>query len=716
MHTNNTLTSKTGARLTALLMTLCLLLGIAPIVVLADDYGKQGEEFKILMTDPGSSAIITTKLSNGDYLNEISLGYDAGQSVVFKFEVGDGGGTNNINPPKDLVDYLGIFTSESLSEESRVALYDGVGTSIQIVTGGKATMLQRGKEITVSLTGLVAGQTYYLAFLKGLIVQTTGNQGQKVPLGDNNIIFKFETLADASKVDSVSLNENGILFDGTGQTYTLVPTVKPDAATNKAVQWTSSDPAAATVDADGKVSSVAPGKAVITATTEDGNKQATCEVTVRDSSEARILVKSEGTQTTSNGQHYRIESPTVYKNISNGQYLVPDVFAEGASPKFVLIASPNGGRQSTTFNVNVYSNAALTKKTASVGDGIASSVPDYTTGTFTVDPSHLKDGSVYYFVLEGTSTCGSVAYEENIVIEFSVEKDEEPEPVHTHTEEVIKGTPATCTEKGLTDGKKCSVCGEILEEQKEIEKLPHTEEVIKGTPATCTEKGLTEGKKCSVCGEVLKEQKEIRELGHKYENGKCTRCGAEDPDYKPVEPEKHYDGVVKGPDGKWAYYKNDVLQNDYTGIQKNQYGWWRILKGYVDFDAQGIYRNEYGWWKTTDGKVTFDETGVFQNDYGWWRVKDSKVDFDAQGIYQNQYGWWKTTDGKVTFKENGVFRNDYGWWKVEKSKVDFKFTGIAKNSHGTWYVKNGKVDFSKNGNVTYNGKAYQVTNGKAKAI
>ena len=85
---------------------------------------------------------------------------------------------------------------------------------------------------------------------------------------------------------------------------------------------------------------------------------------------------------------------------------------------------------------------------------------------------------------------------------------------HEHQSEVIPGVPATCTEAGLTEGEKCSVCGEILVAQEEIPALGHTEEVLPGEPATCTEAGLTEGKKCSVCGEILVAQEEIPALGH----------------------------------------------------------------------------------------------------------------------------------------------------------------------------------------------------------
>lgn len=43
--------------------------------------------------------------------------------------------------------------------------------------------------------------------------------------------------------------------------------------------------------------------------------------------------------------------------------------------------------------------------------------------------------------------------------------------------------------------------------------IPHTEAVDKAVEPTCTETGLTEGKHCSVCGEVLVEQKVVPALG-----------------------------------------------------------------------------------------------------------------------------------------------------------------------------------------------------------
>ena len=66
-----------------------------------------------------------------------------------------------------------------------------------------------------------------------------------------------------------------------GGTFTLVATVTPDGATDKGVTWSSSDDKVATVDADGNVTAVSEGDAVITVKTADGGLTAECKVTVK---------------------------------------------------------------------------------------------------------------------------------------------------------------------------------------------------------------------------------------------------------------------------------------------------------------------------------------------------------------------------------------------------------------------------------------------------
>ncbi len=92
---------------------------------------------------------------------------------------------------------------------------------------------------------------------------------------------------------------------------------------------------------------------------------------------------------------------------------------------------------------------------------------------------------------------------------------------HEHTAVVLSAIPATCTETGLSEGKKCSSCNEIIVAQETIEKLPHTEETIPAVTASCTTDGLTEGKKCSVCNEILVAQ-EVIKASHAWNAGTVT--------------------------------------------------------------------------------------------------------------------------------------------------------------------------------------------------
>lgn len=63
------------------------------------------------------------------------------------------------------------------------------------------------------------------------------------------------------------------------KTITLTASIEPANATNTAITWASDRPDIATVT-DGVVTGISEGTAIITATTEDGTKTATCTVTV----------------------------------------------------------------------------------------------------------------------------------------------------------------------------------------------------------------------------------------------------------------------------------------------------------------------------------------------------------------------------------------------------------------------------------------------------
>ena len=80
---------------------------------------------------------------------------------------------------------------------------------------------------------------------------------------------------------TLSQTQASLYCNRTPNTLALTAKVAPDNATNKAVTWTSSDSAVATVDQNGVVTALARGTAVITATAADGSgANATCTVTV----------------------------------------------------------------------------------------------------------------------------------------------------------------------------------------------------------------------------------------------------------------------------------------------------------------------------------------------------------------------------------------------------------------------------------------------------
>lgn len=119
-------------------------------------------------------------------------------------------------------------------------------------------------------------------------VATVSNAGQVTAIGNGTTVITATAGNKSAKctvtvqegviaVELVSLSEEELIL-GEGETATLVVTILPEDATDKAVTWTSSDEAVATVS-NGVVTAVKEGTATITATA--GGKSAQCTVTVK---------------------------------------------------------------------------------------------------------------------------------------------------------------------------------------------------------------------------------------------------------------------------------------------------------------------------------------------------------------------------------------------------------------------------------------------------
>ena len=98
--------------------------------------------------------------------------------------------------------------------------------------------------------------------------------------GGKTASCKVTVKAKAVNVTEVTLDRTELTLTE-GEAETLTATVKPDNADNRKVTWSSDKTEIATVDGAGKVTAVKAGEAVVTVTTEDGGKTATCKVTVK---------------------------------------------------------------------------------------------------------------------------------------------------------------------------------------------------------------------------------------------------------------------------------------------------------------------------------------------------------------------------------------------------------------------------------------------------
>ncbi|MFQ9053347.1 MAG: LPXTG cell wall anchor domain-containing protein [Oscillospiraceae bacterium] len=56
----------------------------------------------------------------------------------------------------------------------------------------------------------------------------------------------------------------------------------------------------------------------------------------------------------------------------------------------------------------------------------------------------------------------------------------------------------------------------------------------------------------AVCGQLLARGQVILAKGHDYQDGKCTACGAEDPNYQPEQPTQPENPGVKTGDESYV--------------------------------------------------------------------------------------------------------------------------------------------------------------------
>lgn len=178
----------------------------------------------------------------------------------------------------------------------------------------------------------------------------------------------------------------------------------------------------------------------------------------------------------------------------------------------------------------------------------------------------------------------------------------------------------------------------------------HTEEVLSAVAATCTQTGLTEGKKCTVCGKVLTEQQVVPTLPHNYKEGVCTVCGAKDPNYQPPQQ---------------IDYVSQLKLDENSETKKLKV----TVKNYIDGDTTHFNAND----PTFEGGVlkarylainTPESTGKIE-DYGKTASKFTKSKLQGAEeimVESDDANWNADSTGSrylvwVWYKQDGVWRN-----------------------------------------------------------
>lgn len=175
--------------------------------------------------------------------------------------------------------------------------------------------------------------------------------------------------------------------------------------------------------------------------------------------------------------------------------------------------------------------------------------------------------------------------------------------------------------------------------------------------------------------------------------------------------ESALNGLCRGDDGKWAYYRHSETDREYNGLAKCSEGWLYVSKGEADFSYTGLAKSEYGWWYVKEGKLDTSFTGTADNDAGTWYVENGHITGKYNGFALCKGGQYFIVKSRVS-SYSGIVKYGAGCYYLKDGRFDESFTGFAENEYGRWFVRKGRVVFSYSGIRKENGKEYCVLKGR----
>lgn len=333
-------------------------------------------------------------------------------------------------------------------------------------------------------------------------------------------------------------------------------------------------------------------------------------------------------------------------------------------------------------------------------------------------------------------TCSELGIKEYKCIKLNcthVEVEELEIDPSNHTEEDIPGKAATCTEDGLTDGKKCSECGEITLEQETISAINHENAyAVSGKDPTCTEPGLTAGVYCPDCETYPTPQEETSATGHNYTEGACSSCGKAKPlpsgyflvtdastlkvGDKIVIVAKDYDFALSTEQKSNNRGQIEITKNDNSITINETVQIITLEAGTVD--GTFAFNTGSGYLYAASSNDNYLRTQTTNNANGSW-----KIEIDANGVATikaqgtNTRNWLRYNPNNSIFSCYASGQKDIVIYKLEEAPKLSGYSvtlnkGVTVNL--TYNVPDSWIAANKGAYVTFNGEKTELVAGANK--
>ena len=181
---------------------------------------------------------------------------------------------------------------------------------------------------------------------------------------------------------------------------------------------------------------------------------------------------------------------------------------------------------------------------------------------------------------------------------------------------------------------------------------------------------------------------------------------------QPETPGSKINGLHLDSDGVWRYYKDSVLQSDYTGFVDYAGRTFYVVNGVLDQTMTRLIIFDNEWYYLIEGELT-NYTGVVLYDGEWFYVSKGRLDDTINGLVEYNGGLFVFVDGRLADEGNGMWiSNDNKAYWLALGRVCEEYTGVAMYNNAFFYVIDGKVAQDYNGTVEYNGATFRVENGQ----